>query len=366
MTPAEFRALFPALERRVWLDTPGAPPGAQPVLEALRTTVDEWAAGDFAWAEWDQAADLARLEFAAYAGVPADHVSSLGSLSEALSTVLSAFDGGTVVVAADEFRSVLFPVLGRGRTSGITVRVVERTPGATRTEDLLRAIDESTVLVAASEVITRDGERVDLETLTAAAHSVGARMFANLTQTMGVLHRDLSTLTADYKAAHGYKWMLCPRGAAWLVADPATLAAPPLAPSWKTSGPPEQFFGGAYREASNATRWNTSPAWFSWIGARAALNLLAQLPPTVEIHCLDLAQQFCTHATQLGFAPRGTGSHIVTVDPPPGVTITPELLAEHRIKATTNDGGLRVGFHYFNNSADVDAILNVLRRAQSA
>lgn len=39
MTPEEFRALFPALAGRVWLDTPASPPGPLPVTAALTEAV---------------------------------------------------------------------------------------------------------------------------------------------------------------------------------------------------------------------------------------------------------------------------------------------------------------------------------------
>lgn len=364
MTAEEFRALFPALSQFTWLDTPGAPPGAVPVMDALHSTLQDWATGRFDWSEWDHAADLARAEFAAYAAVPPSHVSSLGSLSEAFTTVLSSIHQGKIVVAADEFRSVLFPALSRGQERGVDVRVAVRTPGRSRTEDLLAAIDSTTTLVAVSEVITLDGERVDLERLAAAAHAVGAQFFANLTQTMGVLRTDLSNLSADFIAVHGYKWMLCPRGTTWLIGDPSGAWKPePIAPSWKTAGPSVQFFGGQYQEAQDATRWNTSPAWFSWIGARAALKLLSQLPSCdVVDHCLHLADRFTSKAVELGFRSRNNGlrSHIVTIDPPADITLRPELLAAQHVKATLSDGGFRAGFHYFNNLDDVDAAIRVL------
>src|SRR5215469_8188277 len=79
------------------------------------------------------------------------------------------------------------------------------------------AIDEATALVAVSEVLSIDGERVDLARLRAATDTVGARLFVDLTQSLGVLHPDLAAVRPDYLAVHGYKWLLCPRGAAWLV-----------------------------------------------------------------------------------------------------------------------------------------------------
>ena len=52
LTSGQFRCLFPALSRQVWLDTPAAPPAATPVSQALKTAIDQWTSGDFAWTDW--------------------------------------------------------------------------------------------------------------------------------------------------------------------------------------------------------------------------------------------------------------------------------------------------------------------------
>jgi len=47
MEQPAFRALFPALAVRHWFATPGVPPAARPVSEAVRHFVDEWEGGSF-------------------------------------------------------------------------------------------------------------------------------------------------------------------------------------------------------------------------------------------------------------------------------------------------------------------------------
>ena len=59
------------------------------------------------------------------------------------------------------------------------------------------AIDEATALVAVSEVLSIDGERVDLARLRAATDAVGARLFVDLTQSLGVLRPDLAAVRPD-------------------------------------------------------------------------------------------------------------------------------------------------------------------------
>jgi selenocysteine lyase/cysteine desulfurase len=361
----DFRARFPSLRDTVWLDTPGAPPAAQPVHQALDAALTQWREGDFAWLDWDAAAGRARALFAGYLGVPDTTVATMASVAEAAATVAASLPAGRIVVPAAEFRSNLLPwqALDRGRHE---VVLVPARDGAVRTEDLVAAVDERTVLLAVSDVLSRDGVRADLPALRAATDQVDARLFVDATQTLGVLRPHLSRARPDYLAVHGYKWMLCPRGAAWLMVRADRLHEPaPLMPSWKSSPAPHAYFGGELEPAPGAARLDTSPAWFSWIGASAAIRLMSRLDPAeVERHCLSLAEEFLAETRLMGM-PRvasGRPSHIAVVRTENAGRLARELAA-HRIRATALADRLRVGFHYFNDRSGVRAVLTVIREA---
>ncbi|WP_242613871.1 aminotransferase class V-fold PLP-dependent enzyme [Actinomadura roseirufa] len=362
MGAAEFRAQFPALRTRVWLDTPGSPPGAAPVVSALREVLDAWSSGDFDWTEWDGAAARARGLFADLAGVPAATVSTVGSLAEAAATVARSLPRTRVVVPAEDFRSNLYPWLAAHEVVTVPAR-----DGATRAEDLIAALDDRTGLLAVSEVTSREGTRLDLAALREATDRVGARLFVNLTQSFGALRFSMDAVRPDYMAVHGYKWMLCPRGAAWLVTRPDRLDgdAPltPLAPSWKSGPLPHGYFGGPLNLAEDAARCDASPAWFSWVGACAALGLLGRLDAAaVERHVLGLAARLTEGAAALGLrrVHDGPPSHIVVlaVD---GAERIAERLRRRGVRATALGDRVRFGIHYFNDESDISTVLDVLR-----
>jgi selenocysteine lyase/cysteine desulfurase len=360
VTPEEFRALIPALRDTVWLDTPAVAPGALPVTEALRATLDAWSAGTFDRLDWDASVDRARDVFARLVGAEPEAVSALGSLAEAAATVAGSLPRGRVVVAADEFRSILFPWFASHEVVTVPVR-----GGAVRTEDLADALDDRTALLAVSEVATRAGNRLDLPALRAATDRVGARLFVNLTQSLGALRYDPAAVRPDYLAVHGYAWLLCPRGAAWLVtrADRREELVP-LAPNSHSTPQPYGYFGGPVQLAPDATRCDASPAWFSWIGAAAALPLFLDLDPVrVEEHCLGLAGRLIEGAEEMGL-------RRVSQGPPAPVVVlgtdrpdeTARALRAGGIRATVTEDRVRFGAHYFNNEADIDAALDALRR----
>ncbi|HXF56330.1 MAG TPA: aminotransferase class V-fold PLP-dependent enzyme [Actinomycetota bacterium] len=159
-----------------------------------------------------------------------------------------------------------------------------------RTEALLEAVRPDTVLLAVSEVQSSSGFRVHLEPLAERCRDTGARLFVNLTQSAGVLRTDAAALGADFVAAHGYKWLLGPRGGRLAGRAPDRLPElEPLAPNWHSVPDAYADYYGDSPLAPDASRLTLSWAWFSGVGAQAALELLARLDPG-EVEALALAQ----------------------------------------------------------------------------
>lgn len=80
----------------------------------------------------------------------------VGSLAEAASLVAASLPPGRVVVAAEEFRSNLFPWLALGERRHQVVVVPPRR-GLVADADLIAAITPQTTLIAVSEVTSWTG-----------------------------------------------------------------------------------------------------------------------------------------------------------------------------------------------------------------
>jgi selenocysteine lyase/cysteine desulfurase len=362
MTLLELRELFPVLGRLVWLDTPAAPPAARPVTGALRAAVDGWETGNFSWREWEAAAYSTRSLFARLLGVPETGVALMSSLAEAAATVARSLPPGRIVLGEREFRSNLFPWLSLAG-EGYEVKQVREIEDVVRTEDLVEAITPGTTLVAVSEVLSRNGNRADLFAVAARCKAVGARFFVNVTQSLGALRVDAGALGADYVACHGYKWLLAPRGCAWLYVRPDRLSElRPLAPSWRSSAESHRgYFGGPMELPSTAQKLDTSFSWLPWVGAGAALDIVLSLnAAAVEDHVLGLASMFRSEATAHGLRPLAVQqpSQIVVV-PLAAASSIETRLADSNVVATSLGPAVRFGFHGFNDETDVEAALRV-------
>ena len=361
-----FRAAFPALATSVYLNTASAAPGAIPVVGALRRSLEEWERGDFSSRGWDAAGQATRGLFARLINASETSVALIGSASEGAATVAASLSPGRVVVGEREFRSNLFPWLALAER-GFEVAALPAVDGVVPTEAFLQAIDARTTLVAVSAVQFANGYRVHLEAIAERSRDVGAFLFVDATQALGALALDIATLQPDALVAHGYKWLLSPRGACWLYVAPDRLPTiRPLAPSWRSAlDPYAQLSGGPFSLPDDARKLDTSPAWFSFLGAKAALELLGTLPSAaVEARSLALAQQFRAGATALGLtlAPTEAPSHLlgIRVDDPEGLR---DALEARGVHVGARGPYVRVGFHAFNNEQDVERALAALHEA---
>ncbi len=359
----KLRSLFPALERVTYLNTPTAGAAALPVLEAVSGAQDQWASGQFDWMSWEAEAEATRPLFARLVGGRPEEVALLASEAEAAATVAASLPRGRVVVGEREFRSNLFPWLALARR-GFEVVEVAAEAGVVSTERLCAAITPGTVLATVTEVQSSSGFRVRLPEIGARCREAGARFFVNVTQSLGALRFDAKACGADYVAAHGYKWLIAPRGTTWLWVRPERLAElAPIAPSWKSvESPFADFYGGPAVFAAGARRLDASLAWFSWVGARAALELLAGLDAAeVEARCIGLARAFREAASERGFRllPSEVPSQTAAIHVPDPETLRRKL-ADRRIVAAVRGGSLRLGFHAYNDESDLAAVLEAL------
>lgn len=321
----------------------GLPP--DPVWDAVQTAQADWRAGRVSWEHWTAVTGRARAEFATLVHSEPDQVAVGSTVSGLIAQIAAAIpDGSRVLAPEPEFVSLIFPFLAQaGR--GVKVEFVPL-------DRLAEAIDASVDVVAVSAVQSSTGELAALDDIATAARHHGALTVVDATHAIGWLPLDASRF--DAVACACYKWLMCPRGTAFLVLDEALVArmTPHQAGWFAAKDPLTDQFGPPLRLPDTARRYDTSPAWFSWVGTEPALQLLNEIGvETVHAHDLRLANRF---RAGLGLEPGD--SAIVTSDVP-GAT---EKLARAQIMAAARAGRLRASFHLYNTEADVDAALEAL------
>jgi selenocysteine lyase/cysteine desulfurase len=321
----------------------GLPPTT--AWDALQAALEDWRGGRTSWEHWGLPGEEARASFARIAGVPVETVAIAANVSTLLGLVAASIPDGARVLAPDvDFTSLLFPFMVQdGR--GISVRLVPAS-------DLASAIDDATDVVAFSAVQMATGEVADLDAIASAAEAHGAMTVVDATQALGWLPFDGRRF--DVVAAHAYKWLMSPRGTAFMAIRPERMAqVVPHAAGWYAGEDPlGTFFGPPLRLAESARRLDTSPAWFMWVGTAPALAAVEQIGVrAIHDHDVGLANRF---RAGLGLEP--SDSAIVFCD----VEGAADRLERAGIRAAVRGGRLRTSWHVYNTPEDVERTLDVL------
>jgi selenocysteine lyase/cysteine desulfurase len=321
----------------------GLPPTT--AWDALQAALEDWRGGRTSWEHWGLPGEEARASFARIAGVPVETVAIAANVSTLLGLVAASIPDGARVLAPDvDFTSLLFPFMVQdGR--GISVRLAPAS-------DLASAIDDATDVVAFSAVQMATGEVADLDAIASAAEAHGAMTVVDATQALGWLPFDGRRF--DVVAAHAYKWLMSPRGTAFMAIRPERMAqVVPHAAGWYAGEDPlATFFGPPLRLAESARRLDTSPAWFMWVGTAPALAAIEQIGVrAIHDHDVGLANRF---RAGLGLEP--SDSAIVFCD----VEGAADRLERAGIRAAVRGGRLRTSWHVYNTAEDVERTLDVL------
>lgn len=325
--------------------TMGLPPRV--TLDALAEAIDDWRRGTAHAPGYDAVIAGARASFARMVHVPAATV-SIGSQASALVSLVAAAvpDGSTVLVPEGEFTSIPFPFLVQ---SGRGVRVRE-----VPLEELPEHVDGGTGLVALAAVQSSDGRVAPLDAVEQACRVHGVEMLVDVTQATGWLDVDAGRFA--YSVCSAYKWLLSPRGTAFLtVREDLWDSLVPLAAGWYAGDDPwASIYGLPLRLAPDARRFDVSPAWQAWVGAAASLGFLESVGvPALHTHALAVEAAFARAA---GLAPAGRAIRALGAD-----AEVPGLLATHDVVASERAGRLRVSFHVHNTVEEAEAVGRLLR-----
>jgi selenocysteine lyase/cysteine desulfurase len=349
--------------------------------------------------------DTIRDRFARLVGGEARQVALVPSVSYGAAIVarnLEAPPGSNVVVAGEQFPSNVYPWTRWAAEKGAEMRTVARPleggaegkggagpdgagpdgaasdgsgpgggTGGPWTEEILKAMDRNTALVALPQAHWTDGTLLDLEAVGRRAREVDAAFVVDGTQTVGAHPFRVDRIRPDALLCAGYKWLLGPYGlgVAWFGERFAD--ARPLEETWLGRRGSEDFAGlvdytDAYREgADRLDVGERSHFVLAPMLAEALRRLLEWGVDTVADHTARLTSRAASGAREMGFRSEpdaGRCSNIVGLGTPAGTDATrlARELEARDVHVSRRGDALRISPHLYNDEADVEALLEGL------
>lgn len=321
----------------------GLPPDS--AVAALRADLAAWEAADRDPQGYDTGIARTRESYARLVGMPSSRI-AIGSQTSVLTAIVAAAvpDDAEVLMPEGDFSSIEFPFLQR---PGIRVRVVPL-------EALADEVTDDTWLVVFSLVQSATGVVADVDAIVEAAARHDAFTFCDVTQAAGVLPVDASRF--DVTVCHTYKWLCAPRGVAFLsLSERFDPLLTPLQAGWYAGDDVwTSTYGPAMNLATDARRFDVSPAWQAWIGAEQSIGLFAGLDiAEVWAWTSGLGDALCE---AVGIPPQHQA--IVTWPDASGGDL--KKLIDAGIRVSGRAGRLRASFHLWNDLSDVEAVARVL------
>lgn len=303
--------------------------------------------------EAERRGDQCRALFAALIGGRPDEIALVPSASVGVGLIAASLPRGTrVVVPDDEFTSVLYPLLVAQERHQVRVN---RVPYA----HLAAAIDSYTDVVAFSATRSQDGLSAPLAEVVEAAKRHHAQLVVDATHAIPFLPIAPWIADIDYLVCHGYKHLLCPRGAGFLHVreDHWQDVAPWLANWWASDPAAPSTYGGSLGDlAPNARRFDVSLPWQAWCGAEPSLRLL------VEWQQQGVLEEVNVLARRLAL---GLGL------PEPSASIVSFKVADAEaaesalstlgIRCAARGGNIRLSPHVYNTHEEIDRAIAALR-----
>ena len=283
LTREAFGAEFIGADGFLNSPTYGLPP--QFMVEALQDCIVRWQTGTMEVPLFDDDVRAGRAGYAALTGVPVDSVAMGGTVSAA--AWIGRRRGSRRKPSGHAGRRVHqhhLPVRRAGRKG------CDRSPSWRRTNLVSAAADFD--VVTASLVQSANGAVLDVDALRRTVAGTDTLTVIDITQALGWKLLDVGW--ADVTAAAVYKWLLAPRGTAWMsLSDRVSRIMTPHAANWYAGEDPWQtIYGLPLRLAESARRFDASPTWFSALGAGLTLPWLASLDgAAVEAHTVGLANR---------------------------------------------------------------------------
>ena len=367
---AEFRARFPLVASKTYLNNCSQGVLSRDVEDAMAAYMRSWNDEGSPWETWVGVVEQLRASFARMIGASPDEVAVMPSASAGINAIASAlaYDGSRNRIVAGEFE---FPTMGQiwvaqeRRGARVAWAAAER--DELPVSSFAGAIDERTLLVACTRVCYRNGFRTDVPAVSRLCRERGAYMFLDDYQFTGSGRTNVRELDVDFMVTGCLKYLLGPSGIAFLYVRRELIERlEPTITGWFGRINPFEFRADKLDWAPSARRFECgTPPVPNAYGALAGIELLRRLGlEAVERHVADLAGRAIRRAHEAGYTvltstdvqKRGP---LVVLRSTNAQELVSRLL-QRGVVTSARGSGVRMAFHAYNTTEDVDRAFEAL------
>lgn len=369
------RSLFPAANEYTYLNSAAVSPMPTTAVEAIGRQLNDVAThGSLHYTDWIDTKQRARELIAEMLHVRADQIAFTRNTSDGFASIAAGLDwkkGENIVSFANEFPSNFYPWRRVRDEFGVELRLAGESDGRIDLDELTGLIDSNTRLVAISSVQYASGFRADLERIGNAARAVDALFCVDIIQGFGALPYDLPAQLVDAACGASHKWLCAPEGCGIIyLSDRARDRVKPTLVGWISVETPWDFVDREQSFKSTALAWESGTGCSSlFYGLEQSLKLLQETgAENIERYLAGLTDQLCDslagkHYEIASSRADGERSQIVCIRNTNGVPANEIALhlESERVIISPRSDRLRIAPHFYNNSEDIDRLVEELQ-----
>jgi kynureninase len=323
------------------------------------------------WIEWCDRLERVRALFAELLNANTDEIAVTTSASASLSAISSSLNltgKRKKIVTTDR----AFPTEAHAwhalKKHGAEVVHVKETDGMIDLDDLEKIVDENTLLVAVPLVCYRNGALADIPAIRDVARKNGAMILVDAYQGVGAVPIDAKEWDVDFIVGGSLKYLLSTAGVGFLfVRNDLISKSQPTQTGWFAQEDIHAMLIHDNIPANNARRFEQgTPSVPNLYAVEAGLNLILEIGlKNIRRHVADLNERLKAGINDIGgklMSPKDPEKHgaMITVASTDEYALV-AALAERNIVVSCRDGNLRISAHFYNNDADIDAVITALK-----
>ncbi len=364
-----YRAEFPILQRKTYLNSCSLGALSQRSIDALHRFTENWNEyGAHAWYKlWLGEIAAVKEKFARVIGAKPNEVAIAPSVSAAVSEITSALDFGKrnhVVMADMDFPTLAYQWLVKQRL-GVEVDFVE-SPDRIHVppELLIEKIDERTAMVATSRVFFTSGYIQNVQAVAEAAHRRGAYVLIDDYQGTGQIPIDVHALDIDFLVTGTLKWLMGGPGLALVYVREGLISTlQPTMTGWFANRDQFQFNSREFHFREDAGRFESgTPALPTIHTASGGLDIVLEIGvqriyERTRVLTNDLVERVKAKGWQLR-SPEDEHQRssivMLALERPDEIV---EQLVARRFIVDYRPGLLRISPYFYNTLAENEAIV---------
>jgi cysteine desulfurase/selenocysteine lyase len=294
--------------------------------------------------------------------------SSESVLMSSLAWAVMPGRGSNIVSARVTHPSTIYPWLRVAEHTGAQVRWADPVGLYTDPETLLALIDDKTSVVCLSHAEYSTGQVYDLKRFADAAHSHGAIVVVDTTQSAGQVPIDVAATGIDAAATSTYKWLCGPFGTGFMYVSPSLQTLNPGVTGWRTNADMWDFQADRCVMPDNAKRYEFGTmAYGAALGTTVAVEFLNDLSvERIAAHNRVIADRLIDGLVTLGaeiLSPANAHERSATVAARFRGLNSADVaraLKERNVVVSLRGDFLRLSPHFYNGSADIDTALDII------